>query len=77
MEEITLSNARDVGNARAGVISDGEIRSVTLDALPDTGTWTLVINEEIRRKLGLAIVETVDSSLADGSTTQYGLTEPV
>jgi hypothetical protein len=28
-------------------------------------------------KLGLAIVETVDSSLADGSTARHGLTEPV
>jgi predicted aspartyl protease len=45
--------------------------------MPDTGTWTLIINEETRQKLGLAIMGMVDSSLADGSTTQYGLTELV
>jgi clan AA aspartic protease len=76
-EEITLANARDIGNARDGFIPDTKIRAVTLEAMPDTGAWTLVINEEIRQKLGLAIVKTIDSSLADGVATQYGLTEPV
>jgi clan AA aspartic protease len=76
-EEITLANARDIGNARDGLVPDTKIRMVTLDAMPDTGAWTLVINEEIRQKLGLGIVETVESSLADGSTTEYDLTEPV
>jgi hypothetical protein len=45
--------------------------------MPDTGAWTLIINEEIRQKLGLTILKPVKSSLADGSTTEYGLTEPV
>jgi clan AA aspartic protease len=76
-EKITLANTRDIGNARDGLIPDTKIREVTLNAMPDTGAWTLVINEEIRQKLGLAVVKTVKSSLADGSTTEYGLTEPV
>ncbi|MDR0584398.1 MAG: aspartyl protease family protein [Treponema sp.] len=76
-EEITLANAGDISAARNGLIPDTEIRALTLDAMPDTGAWTLVINEEIRQRLGLAVVKTVDSSLADGSTTRYGLTEPV
>jgi clan AA aspartic protease len=76
-EEITLVNARDIGNARDGLIPDTKIRALTLKAMPDTGAWTLIINEEIRQKLGLAIVKKVESSLADGSTTEYGLTEPV
>jgi predicted aspartyl protease len=74
-EKITLSNAGDKVRVACGLLK--EIRAVTLDAMPDTGAWTLIINEETREKLGLAIMETVDSSLADGSTTQYGLTEPV
>jgi clan AA aspartic protease len=76
-EEITLVNARDIGYARDGFIPDTKIRTVTLEAIPDTGAWTLIVNEETRRKLGLAVVEAVESSLADGSSTQYGLTEPV
>jgi hypothetical protein len=76
-EPITLANARDIGNARNGVIPEAKIRRITVDAIPDTGAWTLVINEKTREKLGLAIVKMVKSSLADGSTTEYGLSEPV
>ena len=76
-EEITLVNAGDISAARNGFILATKIRALTLDAVPDTGAWTLVINEETRQKLGLGIVETVGSSLADGAIAQYGLTEPV
>jgi clan AA aspartic protease len=74
-EDITLANAGDKVRVEYGLLK--EIRAVTLDATPDTGAWTLIINEEIRQKLGLAVVKPVTSSLADGSTTEYGLTEPV
>jgi clan AA aspartic protease len=74
-EEITLANVGDKVRVECGVLE--EIRTVTLNAMPDTGAWTLIIDESTRQKLGLAIVETIDSSLADGSTAQYGLTEPV
>ena len=77
MEEIMLVNAGDISAARNGFILDENIRRVTTQALPDTGAWTLVINEDLRQKLGLAIVDTVGSSLADGSSAEYGLTEPV
>ncbi|MDR1575255.1 MAG: aspartyl protease family protein [Treponema sp.] len=74
-EEITLVNIGDKVRFECGMLK--EIRSLTLNAMPDTGAWTLIINEETRQKLGLAILETVKSSLADGTTAQYGLTEPV
>ncbi|MDR1094925.1 MAG: hypothetical protein LBL31_00890 [Spirochaetaceae bacterium] len=76
-EEIALANAGDISAARNGLIPDGKIRRTRVNALPDTGAWTLVINEETRQKLGLAIVAQVDSSLADGSIAWYGLSEPV
>ncbi|MDR1174522.1 MAG: hypothetical protein LBK83_03500 [Treponema sp.] len=72
-EEITLANAADKIRVACGLLD--ETRSLTLEAMPDTGAWTLIING--RDKLGLDIVDSVDSSLADGSTAQYGLTEPV
>jgi predicted aspartyl protease len=53
------------------------IRSLTLRAMPDTGAWTLVINEETRAKLGLAIEGFVKSTLADGSIGIYAQTEAV
>ena len=75
-EKIELANARDRGNARDGIIPEAKIRRITAEAMPDTGAWTLIINEEVRQQLGLAVLETVQSSLAAGSDAYYGLTEP-
>jgi len=52
-EEITLKNNYDVTNFKHGLIKESEIRQITVQALVDTGASTLVINEEIREKLGL------------------------
>jgi hypothetical protein len=53
--EITLKNGRGLVLAQSGHITEQNIRSITVNALVDTGTITLVINEDIRQKLGLAI----------------------
>jgi hypothetical protein len=76
-ETITLANAADISNARNGLISEAKIRSITLEACVDTAAWTLVINEEIRQKLGLALESSVFSTLADGETKEYAMTEAV
>ncbi|MDR1175963.1 MAG: hypothetical protein LBK83_10905 [Treponema sp.] len=81
-EEITLANAVDISNARNGLITEAKIRKITIDAMPDTGARTetrglLVINEETRQKLGLAIMETSESTLADGKIDTYEVTEGV
>ena len=77
MEEITLENVIDRGLADHGHIKDSEVRSLKIEAMPDTGAWTLVINEEVREKLGLGIEDEVRSTLADGSATNYPRTKPV
>ncbi|MDR0598552.1 MAG: hypothetical protein LBG84_00510 [Treponema sp.] len=76
-ETITLTNAVDRGLAERGLISRAEIRALTLDACVDTGSWFLVINEEVRAALGLRLKGTVLSELADGTTAEYGMTEGV
>ncbi|MDR1148957.1 MAG: aspartyl protease family protein [Spirochaetaceae bacterium] len=76
-EEITLANAVDISNARNGLIPDAKTRRMTIKAMPDTGAWTLVINEETRQRLGLAIRETSESTLAGGKTDTYDVTEGV
>jgi hypothetical protein len=76
-EEITLINPFDICKAREGLIPDEEIRKITVAAMPDTGAWTLVINEATRQKLGLAITETSESTLANGITETYNTTEGV
>jgi hypothetical protein len=74
-EEITLINAGDISAARNGYIPETKIRRQTIKAMPDTGSWTLVINEATRQELGLAIKGSIRATLADGSTSTYNQTE--
>jgi clan AA aspartic protease len=75
MTEITLSNVKDEGLCKAGVRD--EVRQLTVDAVVDTGASTLIINEELQRRLGLEIVGTRRITLADGGKKECGLTEAV
>ena len=77
MEEITLENIADRTLVERGYIEEAKIRTLTVKALPDTGAWTLVINEDIREKLGLTIRGSSVSTLADGKTSHYPITESV
>ena len=77
MEEITLENTTDRALADRGYIKDAEVRMLKVQAMPDTGAWTLVINEEVREKLGLEIEDEVRSTLADGTVGKYPRTKPV
>jgi len=64
--EITVTNKEDIIKAKNGIIAEKDIRSVTMQALVDTGATTLVINEELCRQLGLGIEKTQTISLAGG-----------
>jgi hypothetical protein len=74
-EKITLTNVGDKGRGEVGVRK--EIRSITVEACVDTGSWNLIINEETRAALGLKLDGSVFSTLADGATEKYAMTEPV
>jgi predicted aspartyl protease len=76
-EKITLTNAGDLSIASRGLMPESEIRSLVVDAYVDTGAWFLVLNEEVRAALGLKIIGTDTATLADGSTVEYPVTEPV
>jgi len=74
-EKIILTNAKDDVRVSCGLLDAP--RSVTLDAMPDTGAWMLIINEEVRQKLGLTTVDHAETTLADGTTTINDITEPI
>jgi len=74
---ITLKNTKDVIKAEVGLIKEPEIRQTTINAIVDTGAWTLVINEEIREKLGLSILRTDSGTLADGKRSMYNIAGPL
>ena len=75
--ELILRNAGDVTNVTRGYIKEPEIRQTNVTAMVDTGAATLVINEAVRRQLGLAVEGTYVAELADGTVETYGLTEAV
>jgi len=77
LEKITLENGSDRKQAKHGNIPESQVRTIEVEAMPDTGAWTLIINEEIRKQLGLETDDTVESTMADGASDQYELTEPV
>jgi clan AA aspartic protease len=74
---ITLKNVRDIFKAEDGVIKEQEIRQTTINALVDTGAWTLVINEAIREELGLTVTKTESGTLADGTYSVYNFVGPL
>ena len=76
-EEITLKNAADLTAVQLGVMKENEVRSVIVKAMVDTGAGTLIINEEVRQKLGLDVNQVRESTLADGSKQIYSQMDPV
>jgi clan AA aspartic protease len=75
--EITLKNTEDKIRAKRGLIKETEIRQITVNAFVDTGAWTLVINEETRKKLGLDITGSDSGTLADGKKAEYNVAGPL
>ena len=73
--EITLINIEDRSAAHRGFIPQEQVRQLTVNALVDTGAWTLVINEETRQKLGLKVKETGEATLAGGIKAPCQTTE--
>jgi len=75
--EITLKNEGDVTNVRRGLMKEPEIRQTTLQAVVDTGAVTLVINEKLRRQLGLKVVGSREATLADNTKKTVKIAETV
>ena len=75
--EVTLVNIGDHEVANRGYIPQEQVRRLTVNAVVDTGAWTLVINEAIREKLGLRVEETLDTTVAGGGKVPSQVTEEV
>jgi clan AA aspartic protease len=75
--EITLVNIRDTVKAEEGLVPESQVRRLTVNAVVDTGAWTLVINEETREKLGLRVEEVSETTVAGGAKFPSRITEYV
>ena len=74
---ITLKKSSDVALAQNGFIPKEYVRTVTVEATVDTGSMTLIINEETRELLALRVVDKKFVRVADGRRVECGVTEPV
>jgi len=75
--EITLKNTIDVGAYERGFIKESEIRQTVENAIVDTGAITLVINEQLRKQLGLRIVGTKQATLANNAKETVKIAQAV
>jgi clan AA aspartic protease len=75
--DIILKNGSDLIRLQDGNIKEKDVRSITVNAIVDTGALTLVINEDIRQELGLSIEGSRTVNLADGKPSSCKVTEPV
>jgi clan AA aspartic protease len=66
MEQLKLINLYDQQNALAGTLPADRVRSVTVEALVDTGATMLVLPADVVAALGLPIAGTRRVRYADG-----------
>lgn len=75
--EIELINSTDLGLVRRNLLDKEDIKSIWVNALVDTGSYMLAINENIQEQLDLPVLEKKIVQLADGSRKEYNVVGPV
>jgi clan AA aspartic protease len=75
--QVRLTNAADESLARRGQLEPDQIRSVTVEALVDTGAVRCVIPDAVRKQLGLQSTFRRNALYADGRSEEVDVTEPV
>ena len=75
--DIILKNFNDILKTKMGFTEKPEIRQTKVKAIVDTGAGTLVINEEIRRELGLELDGEKPVRLANGVREIVKIADPV
>jgi clan AA aspartic protease len=74
---IELQNADDEGLIRRDIIGKDEMRQITINAMVDTGSIMLCINESIQQVLGLPYRKKRRSQTADGRILELDVVGPV
>ncbi|TAF74684.1 MAG: clan AA aspartic protease [Bacteroidetes bacterium] len=75
--EIQLINSTDLGLVRRNLLDKEDIKSILVNALVDTDSYMLAINENIQEQLDLPVLEKKIGQLADGSRKEYDVVGPV
>ncbi len=75
--EIELINGDDLALVRRNIIGEEEVKRMHVNALVDTGSYMLCINENIQEQLQLAVVEKRKAQLANGSIVECEVVAPI
>ena len=73
--EIELENIEDRNLARAGVRTEADVRRETIRAVADTGAMMVVRPEDVVERLGVPVVDSIATTLADGSRADLPVTD--
>ena len=75
--DLTLRNLEDVTLAKSGYLKPDDVRSVTVKAIVDTGAYTIMIDDQTMKKLGLGVSGEQKVKIASGERLACPLTTPV
>ncbi|MFN0048889.1 MAG: aspartyl protease family protein [Cytophagales bacterium] len=75
--EIELINGIELGMVSKHLIDKEDVKRIWVNALVDTGSYMLAINENIQEILGLAVVEKRNAELANGQIISCDVVAPV
>src|SRR5436853_567968 len=73
---VKISNATDVVMARRGLIPRNQVRTMTVEAVVDTGAVRSCIPVDLKEKLGLETERHINAQMANGETLSVEMTEP-
>ncbi len=75
--DLELVSADDLALERKGYINKDEIKKEQVRALVDSGAYMMCINEHIKTQLDLAVVDTMEAELADGTLKNMDVVGPL
>jgi len=75
--ELMLRNFEDITLAKQGFVKPENIRTVTVNAIVDTGSYSLMVDEQTAQKLGLGITGEQRIRIANGERVVCPVTTSV
>ena len=75
--EIELINGNDLALVLSKVIEPGKVKRIKVNALVDTGSYMLAINDNIQAQLQLPVVEKRKAKLANDNLVECDVVAPV
>jgi predicted aspartyl protease len=76
-DKITIENCLDLDGVTLGVTKQEDVHKLAeVEALVDSGVWTLVINEERAKELGLSLVQKDVSEGAGAQEVEGWIAQP-